>query len=174
MIEREIIEELKKQLKEEVKAELISEMKRTKYIKVLCRDDIQKLFNCGKTRMNQIMHSNDKPPVVYIGGEYYSTEKQMKEYFNSKDKYKKNKKSVTRYSWNKDDDVELHVLHKEDLMGMFKMGRTKFKIFIDNEQSPIKILGTECYVTSQKLEEWFDKFEGKKIDIDYSETTTED
>lgn len=54
MIEREIIEELKKQLKEDVKAELISEIKKTKYIKVLCRDDMQKLFNCGKTKMNEI------------------------------------------------------------------------------------------------------------------------
>lgn len=166
MIEREIIEELKKQLKEDVKAELISEMKRTKYIKVLCRDDIQKLFNCGKTKMNEIMHSNDKLPVVYIGGEYYSTEKQMKDYFNSKTQYKKNEKSVTRYSWNKDADVELHVLYKKDLIDMFKMGRTKFKRFIDSEQSPIKTVGTECYVTSEKLQEWFDKFEGKKINID--------
>lgn len=166
MIEREIIEELKKQLKEDVKAELISEIKRTKYIKVLCRDDIQKLFNCGKTKMNEIMHSNDKPPVVYIGGEYYSTEKQMQDYFNSKTKYKKTEKSATRYRWNKDADAELHVLYKEDLMDMFKMGRTKYKKFIDSEQSPIKIVGTECYVTIEKLQEWFDRFEGKKINID--------
>gem|GEM_PF-1876995 len=174
MIEREIIEALKKQLKEDVKAELISEMKRTKYIKVLCRDDIQKLFNCGKTRMNEIMKSNHKPPVVYIGGEYYSTEKQMKDYFNSKTEYKKNEKPVTRYSCSKDVDVELHVLYKEDLMDMFKMGRTKFKKFIDSEQSPIKIVATECYVTSPKLQEWSDKFEGKEINIDYPQFTTRD
>ena len=166
MIEREIIEELKKQLKEDVKAELINEMKRTKYIKVLCRDDMQKLFNCGKTKMNEIMHSKYKPPVVYIGGEYYSTEKQMKDYFNSKTEYKKNEKSVTRYNWSKDDDAQLHLFYKEDLMDMFKMGRTKFKKFIDSEQSPIKIVGTECYVTNEKLQEWFNRFEGKKINID--------
>lgn len=150
MMEREIIEELKKQFK----AELISEMKKTKFVKVLCRDDIQKLFNCGKTKINEIMKSKNKLRVVYIGREYYSTEKQMKEYFDSKKEYKKNQKSVTRYSWNKDADVELHVLYKEDLINMFKMGGTKFKKCIDNEQVPIKIVGTECYVTSQKLQEW--------------------
>lgn len=49
---------------------------------------------------------------------------------------------------------------------MFKMGRTKFKKFIDSEQSPIKTVETECYVTSEKLQEWFNKFEEKKINID--------
>lgn len=59
------------------------------------------------------MHSKDKPPLVYIGGEYYSTEKQMKDYFNSKTEYKKNEKSVTRYKWSKDDDAELHLFYKD-------------------------------------------------------------
>lgn len=46
------------------------------------------------------------------------------------------------------------------------MGRTKFKKFIDSKQSPIKVIGQECYVTSDKLQVWFYDFEGMKIDID--------
>lgn len=163
MIEKEIIEELKKQLKEEVMAEIRAEMQKNKQIKILDREDLMKKLKCGRTKMNETMHSKDKPPVVYIGGEYYSTEKQMEEYFNSKTR---NKKPVTRYNKQEESDGELNLLYKEDLMNMFKMGRTKFKKFIDSKQSPIKIIGQECYATSDKLQAWFYDFEGMKIDID--------
>lgn len=163
MIEKEIIEKLKKQLKEEVMEEIRAEILENKRVKILDREAIIREFNCGRTKMNEIMHSKDKPPVVYIGGEYYSTEKQMKAYFDSKTGYKK---SITRYNKQEESDVELHILYKEDLMNMFKMGRTKFKKFMDSKQSPIKVIGQECYVTSDKLQAWFYDFEGRKIDID--------
>ena len=66
MIEKEIIEELKKQLKEEVMAEIKAERAKNKQIKILDREEMMKIFNCGRTKMNEIMHSKDKPPVVYI------------------------------------------------------------------------------------------------------------
>lgn len=157
------LEELKKQLKEEMMPEIKAEFQKSKQIKVLNRDDLMEMFNCNRTKMNQIMHSKDKPPVVYIGGEYYSTERQMKEYFNSK---MRDKKPVTRYNKQDESDGKFHLLYKEDLMDMFKMGRTKFKKFIDSKQSPIKVIGQGCYVTSDKLQEWFYDFEGMKIDID--------
>lgn len=138
-------------------------MAKSKQIKRLDREDMMKIFNCGRTKMNEIMHSEEKPPVVYISGEYYSTEKQMKAYFNSKTGYKK---AIARDNKQQEFHHRLHLFYKEDLMSMFKMGRTKFKKFIDSKQSPIKTVGTECYVTSEKLQEWFDKFEGKKINID--------
>lgn len=163
MIENEILENLKKQLKEEVMVEIMTEMAKSKQIKILDREDMMKIFNCGRTKMNAIMHSEEKPPVVYIGGEYYSTERQMKAYFNSKTGYKK---TIVKYNKQQELYDGLNLFYKEDLMNMFKMGRTKFKKFIDSEQSPIKTVGTECYVTSEKLQEWFDKFEGKKINID--------
>lgn len=144
-------------------AEIKAEIALNKQIKILDREDMMKIFNCGRTKMNAIMHSENKPPVVYIGGEYYSTERQMKAYFNSKTGYKK---VITRDSKQQEFHHGLYLFYKEDLMNMFKMGRTKFKKFIDSEQSPIKTVGTECYVTSEKLQEWFDKFEGKKINID--------
>lgn len=95
MIEKEIIKELTKQLKEEVMAEIRAEMAKSKQINILDREDMMKIFNCGKTKMNEIMNSKDKPPVVYIGGEYYSTERQMKAYFNSKTGYKKQSLDMT-------------------------------------------------------------------------------
>lgn len=163
MIEKETIEELKKQLKEELIPEIKAEIQKSKLIKVLNRDDLMEMFNCNRTKMNQIMHSKDKPPVVYIGGEYYSTERQMKEYFNSK---MRDKKPVTRYNKQDESDGELHLLHKEDLMNMFKMKRTKFKKFIDTKQLPIKIIGQEYYIDRNRLQVWFYDFEGKRIDID--------
>lgn len=162
MIEKEVIEELKKQLKEE----RVAEIAQNRQIKILDREDMMKIFNCGRTKMNAIMHSEEKPPVVYIGGEYYSTEKQMKLYFDSKMGYKKISKPVTRYNKQEAYDSELYLLYKEDLVNMFKMGRTKFKKFINSKQSPIKVIGQECYVTSDKLQAWFYDFEGMKIDID--------
>lgn len=113
--------------------------------------------------MNRIMHSKDKPPVVYIGGEYYSAERQMKEYFNSK---MRDEKPVTRYDKQDESDGEFHLLHKADLMNMFRMKRTKFKKFIDTKQLPIKIIGQEYYIDSNILQAWFYDFEGLKIDID--------
>lgn len=95
MMEKEIIEELKKQLKEEVMAEIRAEMQKSKQIKILDREDMMSIFNCGRTKMSEIMHSKDKPPVVHIGGEYYSTEKQMKAYFDSKTGYKKQLLDIT-------------------------------------------------------------------------------
>ena len=163
MIERDIIEEIKKQLKEEMMAEIKAEIQKSKQIKVLNREDLMEKFNCNRTKMNQIMHSKDKPPVVYIGGEYYSTERQMKEYFNSK---MRDEKPVTRYNKQDESDGELHLLYKEDLMNMFKMKRTKFKKFIDTKQLPIKIIGQEYYIDSNRLQAWFYDFEGLKIDID--------
>lgn len=163
MIERDIIKELKEQLKEEVIAEIKAESAKNKQIKILDREEMMSIFNCGRTKMNEIMHSKDKPPVVHIGGEYYSTEKQMKAYFDSKTGYKK---TITRYNKQEESDGELHLLYKEDLMNMFKMGRTKFKKFIDSKQSPIKVMGQGCYITSDKLQAWFYDFEGMKIDMD--------
>lgn len=166
MIEKEIIEALMKKLKEEIMVEIKSEIAENKKVKILDREAIMKKFNCGRTKMNEIMHSKDKPPVVYIGGEYYSTEKQMKLYFDSKMGYKKYQKPITRYNTQEMFDSELNLLYKEDLMDMFKMGRTKFKKFIDSKDSPIKIIGQGCYVTSDKLQTWFYDNEGRKIDID--------
>lgn len=157
------LEELKKQLKEEMMPEIKAEFQKSKQIKVLNRDDLMEMFNCNRTKMNQIMHSKDKPPVVYIGGEYYSTERQMKEYFNSK---MRDKKPVTRYNKQDESDGELHLLHKKDLMDMLKMKRTKFKKFIDTKQLPIKIIGQEYYIDRDILQAWFYDFEGKRIDID--------
>lgn len=51
-------------------------------------------------------------------------------------------------------------------MNMFKMGRTKFKKFIDSKDSPIKVIGQGRYITSDKLQTWFYDNEGRKIDID--------
>lgn len=61
---------------------------------------------------------------------------------------------------------QIKILDKEDLMNMFKIGRTKLKKFIDNKQSPIKVIGQECHVTNNMLQAWFYNFEGMKIDID--------
>lgn len=96
--------------------------------------------------MNEIIYSKDKPLVVYIGGEYYSTERQMKAYFNSKTGYKR---TITKYNEQQESYDGLHLFYKEDLMNMLKIGRTKFKKVIYSKQSPIKTVGTECYVTSE-------------------------
>lgn len=90
----------------------------------------------------------------------------MKLYFDSKMGYKKISKPITRYNIQETSDSELYLLYKEDLMNMFKMGRTKFKKFIDSKDSPIKIIGQGCYITSDKLQTWFYDNEGRKIDID--------
>lgn len=63
------------------------------------------IFNCGRTKMSEIMHSKDKPPVVHIGGEYYSTEKQMKALGY--------KKTITRYNKQEESDGELYFYIKK-------------------------------------------------------------
>jgi len=141
-------------------------MAKNKQIKILDREDMMKMFNCGRTKINQIMHSKGKPPVVNLGGEYYSTEEQMKAYLDSKMGYKKYRKPITKYNAQETSNDELYLLYKEDLMNTFKMGRTKFKKFIDNKQLHIKVIGQECYMTNNKLQAWFYYFEGMKIHID--------
>ena len=168
MIEREMLEELKEQWKEEVKAELLNEIEQSKHIKVLGREELQKLFNCDKFKMNKIMSGDNKPPVVYIGRDYYTTEQQMIEYFEKKEDTSANNTSTnnrgrkSNASKNKimgyEIYSELKVLHKEDLMKMFKMGRTKFLQFIKEGTFPVKIIGQDCYITEKKLQEWFYKF----------------
>ena len=168
MIEREMLEELKEQWKEEVKAELLNEIEQSKHIKVLGREELQKLFNCDKFKMNKIMSGDNKPPVVYIGRDYYTTEQQMIEYFEKEDDTSTNNTSAnnrgrkSNASKNKikgyETYSELNVLHKEDLMKMFKMGRTKFLQFIKTDKIPVKIIGQDCYITEKKLQEWFYKF----------------
>lgn len=159
MIEREMLEELKEKLKEEVKAELLNEIEQSKHIKVLGREELQELFNCDRFKMNKIMSGDNKPPVVYIGRDYYTTEQQMIEYFEAEDSKAKNKKKLSKteamgYNYYSD----LKVLHKEDLMKMFKMGRTKFLQVIKTKTFPVKIIGQDCYITEKKLQEWFYKF----------------
>ena len=163
MIEREMLEELKEQLKEEVKAELLNEIEQSKHIKVLGREELQELFNCDRFKMNKIMSGKNKPPVVYIGRDYYTTEQQMIEYFESEDNTKINNRGrKSNASKNKimgyEIYSELKVLHKEDLMKMFKMGRTKFLQVIKTKTFPVKIIGQDCYITEKKLQEWFYKF----------------
>ena len=168
MIEKEIIEELKQQWKEEVKAELLVELKNSKCIKVLGREELQKLFKCDRFKMNQIMSSDNTPSVVYIGRDYYTTEQQMIEYFEKKEDTSANNTSTnnrgrkSNASKNKimgyEIYSELKVLHKEDLMKMFKMKRTKFLEVIKTGTFPVKVIGQECYITEKKLQEWFYKF----------------
>ncbi|AQR89471.1 helix-turn-helix domain protein [Clostridium saccharobutylicum] len=156
MTEKEIIEELKEQWKEEVKLELLAGLKNLKSIKVLGRAELMKLFNCDRFKMNEIMSSEDKPPVVYIGRDYYITEQQMIEYFEGEEnkKRRKNKVSKTQVMGN-EFYSDLRVLYKKDLMKMFNMGRTKFLEFIKTETIPVKVIGQECYITEKKLQEWF-------------------
>jgi hypothetical protein len=166
MMEKEIIEELKKQLKEEVKAELLAGLKNSKCIKVLDRDELQKLFNCDRFKMNQIMSSDNRPPVVYIGRDYYTTEQQMIEYFELEENKKKCKNKIAKtqvmgYNFYSD----LRVLYKKDLMKMFNIGRTKFLEFIKTETLPVKTIGQECYITEKKLQEWFYNVADTKITL---------
>lgn len=51
-----------------------------KGLKVLKTKDLQELFGFGKTKMNQVLQSGILP-VVKIGGEYLTTEDQIKEWF---------------------------------------------------------------------------------------------
>lgn len=160
MIEREMLEELKEQWKEEVKAELLNEIKQSKHIKILSREELQKLFNCDRFKLNKIMSGDNKPPVVYIGRDYYTTEQQMIEYFEKEDDTSINsrgRKSNASKNKIKGYEIysELNVLHKEDLMKMFKMGRTKFHQFVKTGIFPVKIIGQDYYITERKLQEWF-------------------
>ena len=166
MIEKEIIEELKPQWKEEVKAELCAEIKSLKCIKILGRAELQKLFKCDRFKMNQIMSSDNRPPVVYIGRDYFTTEQQMIEYFELEENKKKCKNKIVKtqvmgYNFYSD----LKVLYKKDLMKMFNMGRTKFLEFIKTETLPVKIIGQECYITEKKLQEWFYNVADTKITL---------
>jgi len=166
MMEKEIIEELKQQWKEEVKAELIGEIFKFKYIKILGRDELQKLFKCDRFKMNEIMNSDNRPPVVYIGRDYYTTEQQMIEYFEEENNKKKRKNKVSNnqvmgYEFYSD----LKVLYKKDLMKMFNIGRTKFLEFIRTETLPVKVIGQEYYITEKKLQEWFYNVANTKITL---------
>ena len=51
-----------------------------KELKILNSKDLQVMFGFGKTKMNQILQSG-LLPVVKIGGEYRTTEEQIKEWF---------------------------------------------------------------------------------------------
>ncbi len=166
MIEKEMIEELKEQWREEVKAELYVELKSLKYIKVLGRQELMKLFNCDRFKMNEIMNSDNRPPVVYIGRDYYTTEQQMIEYFEREDNNKRRKNKVSNnqvmgYEFYSD----LKVLYKKDLMKMLKMKRTKFLEFIKTGTFPVKVIGQECYITEKKLQEWFYNVADTKITL---------
>ena len=170
MIEREMLEELKEQWKEEVKEELLNEIEQSKHIKVLGREELQKLFNCDKFKMNQLMNSENKPPVVYIGRDYYTTEQQMIEYFEKKNNTSTNNRGrKSNASKNKVMGYEIYsdlkVLHKEDLIKMFKMGRTKFLQFVKTGTFPVKIIGQDCYITERKLQEWFCAKENETVNL---------
>ena len=134
-------------------------------IELLNREDLMDIFNCGKTKMNEIMHSNQAPLVFYIGRDYYITREQLTEYFNNNDtnsqKGKKNKKIDKNKKYNGEDII----LNKADLMSLFKMGRTKFLNFIKLDILPVKIIGQEYYITQGNLRDWFDKVAGTKIEI---------
>ncbi|MDF2588331.1 MAG: hypothetical protein K0S41_2172 [Anaerocolumna sp.] len=49
-------------------------------LKVLNSKDLQELFGFGKTKMNQVLQSGILP-VIKIGGEYRTTEEQIREWF---------------------------------------------------------------------------------------------
>lgn len=169
-LREELKEELRQELKEELKKELLSqdikqdtEKEKKRNIKVLGREELQKIFGCGKTKMNEIMHSVDAPPVVYIGRNYYTTEKQLNEYFEDRRNVKKGRKRKTEHTIDENDNNDSStVLYKKDLMELFKMGRTTFKKFIDTHTLPIKKQGAEYYITENTLQKWFYEFEGKK------------
>lgn len=44
---------------------------------------MQKLLNCDRFRMNEIINSINKSSVVYTDGDYYTIEQQMIEYFEA-------------------------------------------------------------------------------------------
>lgn len=166
MIEKEVIEELIKQCKEELKLELLTDLKTLKSIKVLGRSELSELFNCDRFKMNEIMSSVNRPPVVYIGRDYYTTEQQMIEYFELEEIKKKSKNKAYKtqfmgYNFYSD----LKILYKKDLMEMFNMGKTKFREFIKTGTLPVKIIGQECYITEKKLQEWFYIVADTKINI---------
>lgn len=156
--EKEVMEQIEKMTKriEDMKKELVQlrEENVTQHIKVLTREDIKELFNCERSKMYEIMHSKNRPPVVFIGRDYYSTEKQMKEYFDNI--HKKLKRNVSN---------NCNILYKEELIEMFKMGKNRFKKFTEHNQCPFKNIDTQCYVSEDKLQQWFYDFEGKKIDL---------
>lgn len=156
MLDKVQLKNLKKELKEEIKKELEED----KVFKILGREELQKIFNCNKTKMNEIMHSVNKPPVVYIGRDYYITEKQMQEYFKSSIK-----KCIDKEEEKEKQRRKFKILHKKDLMEMFKMGRTTFLKFINTGTLPVKTIGQEYYIEEECLEEWFYKVQGTTIKL---------
>lgn len=161
-IKEELRDELKQELKEELRKEVLAK-DTERNIKILGREELQKIFGCGKTKMNEIMHSVDAPPVVYIGRNYYTTEKQLNEYFEDRRNVKKGRKRKPEHTIDENDNNDSStVLYKKDLMELFKMGRTTFKKFIDTHTLPIKKQGAEYYITENTLQKWFYEFEGKK------------
>lgn len=123
------------------------ESKEQRRIKVLVKEDLQKLFNCDRSKMNEIMHSKKRPPVIKIGREFYTTQKQIEQYFNHVDKR----------------EIGFNILHKKDLMELFRMGRTKFFEFIKIGSLPVKIIGQDYSISEQSLEKWFADFVGEEI-----------
>lgn len=55
-------------------------MNENKELKVLNSKDLQELFGFGKTKMNQVLQSGVLP-VIKIGGEYRTTEEQIRDWF---------------------------------------------------------------------------------------------
>lgn len=164
-IKEELRDELKQELKEELRKELLVEdIKRNteRNIQILGREELQEIFDCGKTKMNEIMHSVDAPPVVYIGRNYYTTAKQLNEYFEDRQNVKKGRKRKPEHEIDENENDSSRVLYKKDLMELFKMGRTTFKKFIDTQTLPIKKQGAEYYITENSLQKWFYRFEGRK------------
>lgn len=171
-IKQELKEELKKELRQELKKELKKELlsqdikedtekENKRKIKVFGREELQKIFACNKTKMNQIMHKTDAPPVVYIGGSYYTTEKQLNEYFEGKENAKNNKRTrKIKPKVEEKEDNDFNLLYKKDLMELFKMGRTTFAKFIKTGTLPIKQKGKEYYITESALQQWFYQFAG--------------
>lgn len=147
-----------KELKEELKREIKKELEEENRFRILGREELQELFNCNKTKMNEIMNSIHRPPVVYIGRDYYITERQIQDYFNQNTK-KYFEKEERHFK------SSFKILHKRDLMGIFKMGRTKFLQFINTGTLPVKVIGQEYYVTEGCLEEWFDRVKGTTIEL---------
>lgn len=49
-------------------------------LKVLKSNDLMKMFGFGKTKMNQVLQSGVLP-VTKLGGEYITTEDQIREWF---------------------------------------------------------------------------------------------
>lgn len=124
----------------------------TRDLEILCMSDLLKIFNCCREVFNSKMDSRgEKIPAVKIGVDYYSTNILIEEYFKHIDGRR----------------LDFKVVHKRELMSMFKMRRTKFNSFIKVGTVPIKRIGADFGISQAELERWFEDFAGKKVLLDY-------